>query len=88
MTGRRLLRALLPVPVALFARRPWLARRVAAGKGYREHDVELLPLLVKRTDVCWDIGANSGTYTVPLATLCSQAFAFEPVPHNLDSPTR
>jgi FkbM family methyltransferase len=75
---------LLPVPIALFCRRHWLARRVASGKGYREGDVDLLPRLVKPTDVCWDIGANSGTYALPLARLCSQVFAFEPVPHNLD----
>jgi len=84
MIGRRLLRAVLPVPVALLVRRQWLARRVASGRGYRERDVELLPQLVKRTDVCWDIGANSGMYAVPLARLCSQVFAFEPVPHNLE----
>ena len=84
MIGRRLLRALLPVPVALLVRRQGLARRVASGRGYHERDVELLPQLVKRTDVCWDIGANSGMYAVPLARLCSQVFAFEPVPHNLE----
>lgn len=84
MIPRRLLRALLPIPVALFVRRHWLARQVASGKGYQERDVELLPQLVKPTDICWDIGANSGMYAVPLARLCSQVFAFEPVPHNLE----
>ena len=57
---------------------------MASGKGYQERDVELLPQLVKPTDICWDIGANSGMYAVPLARLCSQVFAFEPVPHNLE----
>lgn len=84
MTWRRALRAVLPVPVALFARRHWLAWRVATGRGYREWDVELLPRIVKPTDICWDIGANSGTYTVPLSRLCARVLAFEPVPHNLD----
>jgi FkbM family methyltransferase len=84
MIARRILRALLPRPIALFARRHWLARRVAAGTGNEERDVQLLPQLVRPTDVCWDIGANSGMYTIPLSRLCSKVFAFEPVPHNLD----
>jgi FkbM family methyltransferase len=84
MIWRRALRALLPVSVALFARRHWLAWRVATGRGYREWDVDLLPRIVKPTDICWDIGANSGTYTVPLSRLCARVLAFEPVPHNLD----
>ncbi len=84
MIWRRALRAVLPVPVALFARRHWLARRVATGRGYHEWDVQLLPRIVKATDICWDIGANSGTYTVPLSRLCARVLAFEPVPHNLD----
>jgi FkbM family methyltransferase len=84
MIFRRLLRAILPVPVALFVRRHWLARNVAAGTGSQERDVELLPQLVSSADVCWDIGANSGMYTIPLSRLCSSVYAFEPVPHNLD----
>jgi FkbM family methyltransferase len=81
---RRALRAVLPVPIALYCRRQWLGRRVAAGKGYREGDVDLLPQLVRKTDVCWDIGANAGMYALPLARLGAKVFAFEPVPHNLD----
>ena len=84
MIWRRALRAVLPVPIALFFRRQWLARRVARGKGYHEADVDRLPGLVKNTDICWDIGANSGTYALPLARLAAKVFAFEPVPHNLD----
>jgi FkbM family methyltransferase len=81
---RRVLRAVLPEAMALRIRREWLARRVLQGKGYKERDVQLLPKLLKRTDICWDIGANSGTYTVPMARLSEQVFAFEPVPHNFE----
>jgi FkbM family methyltransferase len=81
---RRALRAVLPRPLALRLRREWLARRVVRGKGYKERDVDLLPQLLKPTDICWDIGANSGTYTAPMARLAAQVFAFEPVPHNFE----
>ena len=43
-----------------------------------------MPKLLKPTDICWDIGANSGTYTVPMARLAAKVFAFEPVPHNFE----
>jgi FkbM family methyltransferase len=82
--ARRALRAVLPKALALRLRREWLARRVARGKGYKERDVGLLPRLVKPTDSCWDIGANSGTYTLPLSRLAARVFAFEPVAHNFE----
>lgn len=84
MIIRRALRAVLPRAIALRIRREWLARRVVQGKGYKERDVQLLPRLLKKTDICWDIGANSGTYTVPMARLAAQVFAFEPVAHNFE----
>ena len=84
MIIRRALRAVLPQAIALRLRREWLARRVVQGKGYKERDVQLLPKLLKPTDICWDIGANSGTYTVPMARLAAKVFAFEPVPHNFE----
>jgi FkbM family methyltransferase len=82
---RRLMRHLLPEAAALRLRREWLGRRVAAGKGYLENDVPLLKAHVHRTDICWDIGANIGTYTVNLSRLASKVFSFEPVPHNFDT---
>jgi len=82
MMGRRLLRRLLPPPLALAIRREWLVRRVANERGPLEGEIRLLPKFVRPTDVCWDIGANSGTYTVPLSRLAAQVFAFEPVPHS------
>lgn len=81
---RRALRAMLPRALALRLRREWLARRVVNGRGYREGDVEFLPQLLKPTDICWDIGANSGTYTAPMSRLAAKVFAFEPVPHNFE----
>jgi len=80
--GRRLLRALLPKSVALRLRQEWIARQIAKGGGHLEADIFLLPQLVKPTDVCWDIGANAGMYTVALSKLARAVVAFEPVPHN------
>ena len=85
MIARRLLRRLLPQKVALRLRREWLARQVASGKGPQfEGDIPLLKTFVKPTDICWDIGANAGTYTLHLSRLAAQVFAFEPVPHSFD----
>jgi FkbM family methyltransferase len=84
MILRRAMRHLLPQAVSLRLRREWLGRRVGAGKGHFEDDVRLLKTYVNPADVCWDIGANTGTYTLHLSRLASKVFAFEPVPHNLD----
>ena len=85
MIARRLLRRLLPQTVALRLRREWLARQVASGQGPQfEDDIPLLKTFVKPTDICWDIGANAGTYTLHLSRLAAKVFAFEPVPHSLD----
>lgn len=83
--GRRLLRALLPRAVALRLRQEWIARQIAKGGGHLENEVLLLSHLVKPGDVCWDIGANAGMYTVPLSKLARRVFAFEPVPHNFST---
>ena len=83
MIARRFLRRLLPQRVALRLRREWLARQVAGGKGpLFENDIPLLKTFVKPTDICWDIGANAGTYTLHLSRLAARVFAFEPVPHS------
>jgi FkbM family methyltransferase len=79
---RRTLRRLLPRSVALQIRRAWLGRRIAGGKGHFEDDVPLLETYVNSTDICWDIGANNGTYTLHLSKLARKVFAFEPVPHS------
>ena len=85
MIARRFLRRLLPQRVALRLRREWLARQIAVGKGpHFENDIPLLQSFVKPTDVCWDIGANAGTYTLHLSRLAAQVIAFEHVPHNLE----
>jgi FkbM family methyltransferase len=84
MILRRMMRRVLPEAVSLSLRREWLGRRVAVGKGYFEDDVPLLHTFVKPTDVCWDIGANIGTYTFHLSRMASKVFAFEPVPHSAD----
>ena len=73
---------MLPAPVALFMREIWIARQVVAGRAHLETDVAVLDTFVSPSDVCWDIGANSGTYTLALAKLAREVLAFEPVPHN------
>lgn len=80
--GRRILRALLPKRLALRARQEWLARQIAKGEGHLEGEIHLLPQLVGPEDICWDIGANAGMYTVALSKLASKVLAFEPEPHN------
>ena len=83
MLWRSALRRILPRSLALAARQEWIARRVASGRpGYHDWDVQLLPRLVKPGDVCWDIGANAGAYTLPMARLGARVYAFEPVPHS------
>src|SRR5438093_1045895 len=85
MIARRFLRRLLPQRLALRLRREWLARQVASGEGpHFEDDIPLLKTFVKPTDVCWDIGANAGTYTLHLSRLAAHVFAFEPVPHSFE----
>jgi FkbM family methyltransferase len=84
MIGRRLLRWLLPTRLALAIRREWLVRRVTSERSRLEGEIRLLPKFVRPTDVCWDIGANSGMYTLPLSRLAARVVAFEPVPHNVE----
>ena len=79
---RSALRRLLPRPIALALRKEWLARQVAGGRGYVETDVGYLPRFVSSTDVCWDIGASSGTYAVALGRCAGTVHAFEPVAHS------
>jgi FkbM family methyltransferase len=82
MAVRRAMRRVLPQRLALALRREWLARQVVSGRAYREGEVDGLATFVQPTDVCWDIGANSGTYTIALSRLASRVVAFEPIPHN------
>jgi FkbM family methyltransferase len=70
--------------VALALRREWLVRGVVSGRAYREGDVDVLGRFVHADDVVWDIGANSGTYTLALSRLAARVYAFEPVPHNIE----
>jgi FkbM family methyltransferase len=84
MIARRALRRVIPTPIALAVRREWVARRVAWDLEQLETDIALLPQYVRSTDVCWDIGASSGTYTVALSRLAARVLAFEPIPHSFD----
>jgi FkbM family methyltransferase len=73
---------MLPASLALALRREWLAWRVASDTAFQEDEIALLPRYVRNTDVCWDIGANAGTYTVALSRLAARVVSFEPVAHS------
>ena len=81
--ARRRLRRLLPRPLALAIRARWLVWQTTSGRTHQETDVDVLPQVIRTTDVCWDIGANIGLYCIALAPLAASIEAFEPVPHNL-----
>jgi FkbM family methyltransferase len=60
------------------------AGKLANGRGY-EHETSLLPRLVEPGDVCIDVGANFGQYTVPLSRIVGpsgRVLSFEPVPYS------
>lgn len=61
-----------------------VGRRIAALRRYEPADTALLARLVRGSDICFDIGANTGYYTMLLASLARQGevHAFEPVPLN------
>jgi FkbM family methyltransferase len=84
MLVRRVMRRLLPRALSLRVRREWLSRQVSAGRGYFEDDIPLLRRYVRPADVCWDIGANTGTYTLHLSRQAARVIAFEPMPHNFE----
>lgn len=48
------------------------------NSGYWETDTQrIIDRFVKPTDVCFDVGANIGSITIPLANRAKQVFAFE-----------
>lgn len=54
---------------------------------YEPHSTEICELLIRPKDVCFDIGAHYGYYTLLLSRLAGkgQVFAFEPVERLADS---
>ena len=51
---------------------------------YEPEETEIIKKLVKAQDVCLDIGANIGYFTVLLAKKCKEVWAFEPEPSNFN----
>lgn len=49
---------------------------------YEPEETELIKKLVKPNDICLDIGANIGYFTVLMAKQCKNVYAFEPEPTN------
>lgn len=50
---------------------------------YERSKCEAFVRVLKPTDVFYDIGANSGYYSLVAATRCKQVIAFEPFPRNI-----
>jgi FkbM family methyltransferase len=49
---------------------------------YEQEEVQLIRELVKPNDLCFDIGANIGYFTILLAKISRYVYAFEPEPEN------
>ncbi|MDP8931373.1 MAG: FkbM family methyltransferase [Actinomycetota bacterium] len=67
----------------------WLARQLVRYAPSLEKEMLALPALVRPGDVCFDIGASFGTYTVALARLVrpgGRVHAVEPRPRSLRVP--
>lgn len=58
---------------------------VTLTRPYEIKGKEFLNRFIKTCDVCLDIGANIGLYSIIFASFGKKVFAFEPVPHNLRS---
>src|ERR1043165_4634474 len=54
------------------------------NKVYEPVETALIKYLLKPTDVCLDIGAHIGYFTIIMAKLCSKVYAFEPDWANFD----
>ena len=51
---------------------------------FEPEETELIKPIVKSTDVCLDIGANIGYFTILMAKQCRWVYAFEPEPSNME----
>lgn len=61
-----------------------VGRRILMLRQYEPRDSELLARLIRPQDICFDIGGNTGYYTMRMARAASQGqvHVFEPVPLN------
>lgn len=54
-----------------------------AKKGiYEVFETELIKKLIKKDDICIDVGAHIGYYTLLMSKLCKRVYAFEPEYNN------
>lgn len=58
--------------------------RLMTRKTYEENEIQILEKLIKKKDVCLDIGGNIGIYSIFMAKKAFQGkvIAFEPIPIN------
>jgi len=58
--------------------------RLMTRKTYEENEIQILEELIKKKDVCLDIGGNIGIYSIFMAKKAFQGkvIAFEPIPIN------
>ena len=84
---RSLARSVLPKSVALALRKEYQIRMSLRGRTDEQREFALMHRLIKPGDTVWDIGANSGSFTVEMCKITGSAgrvYAFEPIPHNFD----
>jgi FkbM family methyltransferase len=61
-----------------------VGRQIYCRRQFEIEETEYIRQKVRNTDICFDVGANVGYYTLLLAKLCAQGqvHSFEPVPLN------
>jgi len=61
-----------------------VGRQIYCRRQFEIEETEYICRKIESTDICFDIGANVGYYTLLLAKLCSegQVHSFEPIPLN------
>jgi FkbM family methyltransferase len=50
---------------------------------YESRQMSQLKAAISSSDICFDIGANVGIYSLLFAKYCKQAISFEPLPRNI-----
>ena len=60
----------------------WVGKALEVYGEYCEHEIALFSKVVKLEDTVWEIGANTGSQSVPLAKIVSKGYyvGFEPQP--------
>lgn len=83
------MKTLYPTPFGDFyvdrSRNHKLAQLLEKNVFNQEEVVLTLEKLIKKGDVFYDIGANLGLVSIPLARVAGEVHSFEPIPENLEN---